>query len=463
MTEHVRVSYDPFVHQPQTLGDLEHWMRAAKASANAQRMPFPVSLNKPPIPGFDRLAALALEETGGELTVEFFNRLIGRFVRVRGVSTEVAKAASLEEAADVLAPPLRRPMEGSHPAVASDGPGGDFNPLHALMEELDGFHRVIVACQAASEFDDFVERNKAFLAYRDHFWKRHRLPGDAVSNLRGAAITWCGHRFTDNIPYREMIFRTANCVVELACLNPLAACHYYLAPERHQERWDAQTQVLMRAEQTLAEIRGLADYLGQHWERKRPSPQFDPGSLHVPSGSPSVVDGLSALPLGGEPVLSRPGRVENPGGESIMTDDHSAEIFRRYGFDPQHSGRAASAREEPHPPVASSLQELFNYCRATQRDVATRPGLPVDRAFSRMEYRAIREAAQLLNLSLPACDFSEFEFFRNWIAEVVVALETHAAKPGVEKPAGTADDDSWVGVGELKAVWASFQERLFAP
>ena len=55
MSEDDHATYDPCVRQPLTLGEQLSWMFAN--AAGGSMVPRPVSLNPPPIPGLDRLAA----------------------------------------------------------------------------------------------------------------------------------------------------------------------------------------------------------------------------------------------------------------------------------------------------------------------------------------------------------------------------------------------------------------------
>jgi hypothetical protein len=124
-------AYDPYSRQPRTLGELERWLLADAASNRATLLPFPVPLNPPPIPGLDRLSAYCNAKFGENFSVEAVRRLIGEYALNRDVSRDEARAASLQDAADTLAPQ-------SPPAAGPHQGGGRGNGAGALDPAVKG-------------------------------------------------------------------------------------------------------------------------------------------------------------------------------------------------------------------------------------------------------------------------------------------------------------------------------------
>jgi hypothetical protein len=144
--------YDPHSRQPETLGELEHWMRAAAVSASAAMVPAPVRLDSPPIPGLGRLSAYCQANYGEGLTRETVCRLIGQYALARDVSPDEAKGASLKDAANVLAPSTRKAQTLSTPyhriagilhdlywlaVEARQGAAADIDTINATTESWD--------------------------------------------------------------------------------------------------------------------------------------------------------------------------------------------------------------------------------------------------------------------------------------------------------------------------------------
>jgi hypothetical protein len=123
-------AYDPRARQPKTLGELERWFFANEAFMRATMIPPPISLNPPPIPGLDRLAAYCAAKFGQKLSVETIARLIGEFVLARDVPTDQARAASLQDVADTLAPkaPAPNAPPAAEPVLVSGDKPGDGRP-----------------------------------------------------------------------------------------------------------------------------------------------------------------------------------------------------------------------------------------------------------------------------------------------------------------------------------------------
>jgi pyrimidine deaminase RibD-like protein len=109
--EHSPVPYDPRQAQPQTLGQLEHWLRASEVSKRASMVAPPVSLNQPPnwpaIPGLEQLTAYCNAHFGTPLSHDAIIRIRGAYCLASGMGPAAADATPLSVVADILVPQPR--------------------------------------------------------------------------------------------------------------------------------------------------------------------------------------------------------------------------------------------------------------------------------------------------------------------------------------------------------------------
>ena len=102
VSERDRTPYDPHQRQPETLGELERWMYA-DAAGGIMKPPV-IHLHTPPVPGLDRLDSYCKAKYLRNLSIETVRGLIGEYALARDISAQEARAASIQETANALAP-----------------------------------------------------------------------------------------------------------------------------------------------------------------------------------------------------------------------------------------------------------------------------------------------------------------------------------------------------------------------
>jgi hypothetical protein len=118
-----RGHYDSYTRQPQTLGELERWLHAAGVHRSNPTSRPPVPLD-PHDAAIDRLRTYSVVNYVELLSVGPVRRIIGEYALDRGISMEAAELASLQDAADALAPMprLERTRETEKEKVRSRRP-----------------------------------------------------------------------------------------------------------------------------------------------------------------------------------------------------------------------------------------------------------------------------------------------------------------------------------------------------
>src|SRR4051812_2307328 len=175
--------------------------------------------------------------------------------------------------------------------------------LHTLIDQLDHWIEVHIRFSQASCTEEFQVSCRSWLALGQRFWNVHHWPLDALCNLRGPAAAWCKRQGRDDPESFAVIEHAAQCVLVLAQYIPLSAFHYQRALDRNESRWAKQGQIVQLGRDAFAQIRRLADLIGEPWQR---SDSAQPGtSGEGQSMSPPVTN------LPPDETSATPGRADN--------------------------------------------------------------------------------------------------------------------------------------------------------